>query len=191
MEWNVAPYGTVPGGTPAHGAWAITGSPGPHGSWLDTHVIAGGLAPATDYAVRFRAAARQPFFPFTRWLTSPLTVWAQQQFRTPAAGVAVDPGPLAGLPAGPRVTAVYPNPLHSRTTIAFALPAAGRVTLRVFDTRGRLVATLIDHAPLTPGAHGTTWDGRDARGARAAAGIYQVQVDCDGQTHARKLMILR
>ena len=37
-----------------------------------------------------------------------------------------------------------PNPLRGEATLAFSLPTAGHVSLRVFDVRGRLVRTLRD-----------------------------------------------
>src|SRR5262249_39478960 len=37
-----------------------------------------------------------------------------------------------------------PNPFNPETVIPFSLSASGRVTVRVYDVRGRLVRTLID-----------------------------------------------
>jgi hypothetical protein len=189
LEWNVAPYGTVPAGTPQRGYWQLTGPAGANGSYLDMFAHAAGLTHATDYALRLRAASRSPYFPFTRWFAPPLTAWATKQFRTPAGSVGVDPGPVAGGPGGPRVTSVYPNPVRKGTSIAYALPERGQVRLRIFDTRGRLVATLVDRM-MEAGPHTATWDGVDGRGSRVPAGVYHVHLDCEGAEHTRKLLIL-
>lgn len=73
--------------------------------------------------------------------------------------------PARALAPGLRLS-VSPNPVEARTTLAFDLPAAGRVRLEVFGLRGERVARLADgefpagpHAlslearPLTPGLY--------------------------------------
>jgi hypothetical protein len=44
----------------------------------------------------------------------------------------------------PSPVIVFPNPFRQRTTIGYSLPSAARVSLRVYDAAGRLVATLVD-----------------------------------------------
>jgi hypothetical protein len=39
----------------------------------------------------------------------------------------------------------------------YHLPAAGRVTLKVFDLLGREIATLVD-GPVQAGSHSVTWN---------------------------------
>lgn len=51
----------------------------------------------------------------------------------------------------------YPNPFHSSTTIGYAAPRAGEVTLDVFDLLGRRVATL-ESGLVTAGRHETAFD---------------------------------
>lgn len=48
---------------------------------------------------------------------------------------------------------------------------AGRVTLRIYTTDGRLVRTLYD-ADRPSGSFTVTWDGKDAAGATVASGLY-------------------
>jgi len=51
----------------------------------------------------------------------------------------------------------YPNPFNPATTIRFALPRAGRVSLRVFDMLGREIATLVDGFQGS-GTHAVSFD---------------------------------
>ncbi len=46
----------------------------------------------------------------------------------------------------------YPNPFNPQTTIAYTLPEAGRVNLRVYDAAGRMIKALVD-ADETAGPH--------------------------------------
>lgn len=64
-----------------------------------------------------------------------------------------------------------PNPFARATTLAFALPAAGRATLAIHDVAGRRVRVLAD-GELPAGPHAVRWDGRTDGGALAAPGVY-------------------
>ena len=61
----------------------------------------------------------------------------------------------------------YPNPFNPSTTISFALPKAGEVSLSIYNLRGQLVQVLVS-GPFAAGQHKVVWNGNDARGARAA-----------------------
>jgi hypothetical protein len=100
-------------------------------------------------------------------------------------------GDLAGA-VGSAVTLrpVAPNPLaEGVATIRFALPRSAPVSLRVVDVRGRAVATLAE-GELPAGEHALSWDGRDARGARVAAGVYFVRLQADDVVRTRKVAVL-
>jgi photosystem II stability/assembly factor-like uncharacterized protein len=64
-----------------------------------------------------------------------------------------------------------PNPFSTSTLIRFDLPREGQVELTVYDVRGAKVRGLLDER-RTAGTHRTSWDGRDDRGRRVAAGAY-------------------
>ncbi|MEO0078694.1 MAG: CotH kinase family protein [candidate division WOR-3 bacterium] len=71
-------------------------------------------------------------------------------FRAPNdSGVGVQESQFSAAPA--RLTA-YPNPFARRTVLSFTVAQPGRVTLRVYDPAGRLVATLVD-GNRAPGQH--------------------------------------
>ena len=83
-----------------------------------------------------------------------------------------------------------PNPFVASTTLRFTLAQAGRVSLDVLDLAGQRVASLYDGA-ADAGAHSVRWDGRDASGARRAAGMYFVRLSTGGQRVTRKLLLVR
>jgi hypothetical protein len=73
----------------------------------------------------------------------------------------------------PRCTGLlrnYPNPFNPSTTLSYELRAAGFVNLRVYDTAGRLVATLVD-GWRQAGTHEVTFDG-----SRLVSGVYFIRM---------------
>ena len=79
----------------------------------------------------------------------------------------------------------YPNPFNGQTTIAFTLPSADRVTLRIFDVRGREVATLADGL-MDSGRHQATWNS-----AGAASGVYFYQIQSGEFQAVRKMSLVQ
>lgn len=86
--------------------------------------------------------------------------------------------------------APYPSPSRGPVTFDFALPAAGRVTLDVFDVTGRRVRRLLDPGERAAGTHRARWDGRDDAGRRAAPGVYLARLTAAGRVLERRLALL-
>lgn len=79
----------------------------------------------------------------------------------------VDDQPPAPLPATFRLQQNYPNPFNPSTSIAFDLPVASRVILKVYDMNGREIAALVQQRQLSAGNHRVNFSGRDL-----ASGVY-------------------
>jgi hypothetical protein len=78
--------------------------------------------------------------------------------------------------------APVPNPFNGATVLRFELPrAASRVSLNLYDVRGRRVATLLDGVPRVAGLHAVPWDGRDSNGTSVATGVYFYELIVDGR----------
>ena len=108
------------------------------------------------------------------------------------SGWFLEPVSLAGAGGtGPPVRlaleTAQPNPSSGPATLRFALPRSGHARLVVMDVAGRRVRTLLD-APLTAGPHEIAWDGRDAGGAQAAAGLYWAMLEAGGEKVSRRLV---
>ncbi|HKO22550.1 MAG TPA: FlgD immunoglobulin-like domain containing protein [Candidatus Eisenbacteria bacterium] len=98
--------------------------------------------------------------------------WSGSASRTEVtSGIALVP---TGAPS-PRVYPARPNPFSSATDIAYELPAAKHVTLRVYSATGKLVRTLVD-ATVPQGVHRAPWNGRDGAGRVVGSGIYFVKL---------------
>ncbi|MEW6050862.1 MAG: cohesin domain-containing protein [Candidatus Zixiibacteriota bacterium] len=84
----------------------------------------------------------------------------------------------------------YPNPFNPETTISFALPQSGRITLTVFDLLGRTVRTVAD-GDYAAGNHTVVWDGRDERGESVGSGVYFYRLETPAGNETRKMMLLK
>jgi FlgD Ig-like domain/Domain of unknown function (DUF5122) beta-propeller len=99
---------------------------------------------------------------------------------------------MAHVKAGPTSVTLEqnrPNPFNPTTTIRFSLPASAPVVLRVYDTAGRLVRTLVDET-RDAGIQDVAWDGRDDRGIGVATGVYFYRMSVAGNTTLTRKMIL-
>lgn len=101
--------------------------------------------------------------------------------------------PLIATPGAGRLElAVSPNPSRGGVTARLSLPGEGlrHVTVDVYDVHGARVANVRDGA-AGPGELSVSWDGRDADGHDAPAGVYFVRATAGGQTVTRKALVLR
>lgn len=87
---------------------------------------------------------------------------------------------------------VWPNPSGSETHVTYRVPPAGGAhAVDVYDAVGRLVRHLFS-GTRPAGDHHLEWDGRDARGARVASGVYFVRIrPANAAAVARKLVLVR
>ena len=89
-----------------------------------------------------------------------------------------------------------PNPFNPETEISYSIPSRGHVRLRIYNTLGAEVRTLVD-AAKEGGHYRVTWDSRDHEGNTLASGIYLYRVtftaENDGQAFTRsgKMSLLR
>lgn len=89
------------------------------------------------------------------------------------------------------LTKNFPNPFNPETEIRFYLPEASQVFVRVFNTLGYEINTLVD-SPLNAGLHSVRWDGKDNRGNPVSSGVYLYQVQVgDKFSQIRKMSLLK
>jgi hypothetical protein len=99
---------------------------------------------------------------------------------------------ISGVPAGNKaaIRRAYPNPFNPSTTIEFTVPKQGPTAVRVFDLRGRQVATLVDE-PMPAGQYRIRWDGRDRSGRDVSSGVYFGVIQSAGGRDAVRLTLLK
>lgn len=112
-------------------------------------------------------------------------VWAIEGHSPGLAINDVSPSPGAGL----SVTAV-PNPFSRSTVLtATSLLPSSPVELNIYDSLGRLVKRFGDIAPASN--FSWSWDGRDASGRYAPAGIFFVVTKHGGEQAIERLTLIR
>ncbi len=83
-----------------------------------------------------------------------------------------------------------PNPLDTRTQIAFSLGRAGKVDLSVYDVSGRRLARLAG-GRFDAGVHRLSWQGLDDRGRRLPRGVYLLRLEAGEARLSQKVLIMR
>jgi hypothetical protein len=97
------------------------------------------------------------------------------------------PSPTAAdeIPAAPWLGQNYPNPFNPTTTIAYGLPKAARVELKLYDPTGRLVAVLVDQQQDAGRQEFTL------RAETLASGVYFYRLVAGDFRETRKLVLLK
>ncbi|MFH1681450.1 MAG: FlgD immunoglobulin-like domain containing protein [Candidatus Eisenbacteria bacterium] len=114
---------------------------------------------------------------------SPFTFLVQS-----VTGVEADPIPAK--PARNALFASRPNPFNPVTAIPFALAEPGRVTITVYDARGRRVRVLVDE-DRPAGWHSVSWDGRTNGGEDTPSGLYFAVIRSGSWRDTAKLLLVR
>ncbi len=96
-------------------------------------------------------------------------------------------------PAENALLANYPNPFNPETWIPYQLAKDSEVSIRIYDTTGRVVRTLqLGHQAAgfyTDRSRSAYWDGRNALGEPVASGVYFYTLTAGDFTATRKLLI--
>jgi hypothetical protein len=79
----------------------------------------------------------------------------------------------------------YPNPFNPSTVIAYQLPTANRVTLKVYDVIGREVATLVNEVKEA-GHYSATFNA-----SKLSSGVYFARLQSGNVVQMKKMMLLK
>ncbi len=98
---------------------------------------------------------------------------------------AVEPVPMEIHPSAFILHPASPNPFNSSTVLSYQLQAPSHVSLKVFDTAGRIISTLVDDKQ-SAGTHESTLDG-----SGLVSGIYIARLEAGGFSATQKLVLLK
>ncbi len=94
------------------------------------------------------------------------------------------------IPASYSLEQNYPNPFNPSTTIKYDLPQRSQVELKIFNSLGQLVRTLVN-SQQGAGRHAIVWNGRSDEGNVVASGAYLYQLRAGDFVQTEKLVFLR
>jgi hypothetical protein len=106
------------------------------------------------------------------------------------------------VPVGFTLEQNYPNPFWSEATsparsggnpqtiIRYQLPKTTQVVLKIYNTSGQEVRTLLN-ARQSVGMNSVVWDGRDQFGKEVSSGIYIYRLQTGESIQSRKLSFVR
>ena len=79
----------------------------------------------------------------------------------------------------------YPNPFNPTTKITFSLPQLVKVTLTVYDVRGKEVINLVDEV-LPAGHYEVAFEGSDL-----SSGVYFYRIQAERFVQSRKMLLIK
>ncbi len=83
-----------------------------------------------------------------------------------------------------------PNPSKQITTIRYQLAKPGKVNLKIYNTLGQVVKTIVDQ-DQQPGIYRVNWDGKDNQGKQVANGVYLYRLSAGSFTDTKKMVMVR
>jgi len=127
-------------------------------------------------------ALTDQFATYSNYLSTAPKYQALLDYINLTTGIATTPA----MPERARLLPNYPNPFNPETRIRYVLPQGGRVMLRVFDLRGREVATLVNRRQAA-GDYSVTFSRRNL-----ASGVYFARLVVDGVLReTQKMAVIR
>jgi len=89
------------------------------------------------------------------------------------------------LPNGYYLSQNYPNPFNPTTKIIYSIPAASRVTIKVYDVTGKEIST-IENTERTAGTYVVTFNAK-----QLASGVYYYKLIANNYTATKKFVLIK
>jgi hypothetical protein len=95
-------------------------------------------------------------------------------------------GSLGGeIPKGYRLEQNYPNPFNPATSIEFAVPEKSNVVLKIYNSQGKEITTLVNEEYLT-GTYNVRWDA-----SGHSSGVYFYTIKTGKFTQTKKMLLVK
>jgi hypothetical protein len=107
------------------------------------------------------------------------------QISVSGEGVLTSVKTAKGLPTEYQLYQNYPDPFNPTTTIAYALPKQSHVELKIFNTLGKEIQTLVN-GEQPAGVHGVQWNAQSL-----SSGVYICRLMAGSYSQTRKLVLVK
>jgi len=84
----------------------------------------------------------------------------------------------------------YPNPFKENLTIIFNLETQDNISIAVYNTNGRQLASLENNTLMNKGMNTVIWNGKDAAGNNLPSGLFYIKIQGNNFVKTLKLMRL-
>jgi hypothetical protein len=85
----------------------------------------------------------------------------------------------------------YPNPFNPVTTIEFSVPMNNAVSLKIYNSLGQLVKTLVEQQNYRKGEHQVIWDSTNDYGVRVSSGVYLYVLRYDNYIISKRMTVIK
>jgi len=84
----------------------------------------------------------------------------------------------------------YPNPFNSNTTIKYSIPSKNVVSLKILNTLGQEIRSLIVQQQHLPGEYKVIWDGKNDLDNTVSSGVYFYSIQAGENIKTQKMLLL-
>jgi len=95
-----------------------------------------------------------------------------------------------GVSCQPRVFSPRCTGYDSRTAISFDLGKSAKVTIKIYNTAGRLIRVLEENQPKGRGTAVFYWDGKNQNGEDCVTGLYLVHIKTEELSKTKTVVVL-
>ncbi|TES91815.1 MAG: T9SS type A sorting domain-containing protein [Candidatus Cloacimonadota bacterium] len=137
---------------------------------------------------------KSDYFGYPQWTpaTTVFGVPVETSFQIYGTSVSVaeEPEKTTGIVFG--LLQNVPNPMRGiGTSISYTTTRRGFVNLKVYNSAGKLVRTLIDNLNEDSGHKTVYWNGKDNNNHPVASGVYFYKLTTENRTATKKMVVVR
>ena len=85
----------------------------------------------------------------------------------------------------------WPNPFNPNTQFSIFIHEESPVSIKIIDSLGREIKTILNQKSLSPGQYDFLWNGHTDSNVQAGSGMYYIRFESDEEVLSEKLLLIR